>query len=193
MFILRERSRKIIAFSLASKRQLYIRLAGNLSIHVKEKSKRIHTFPAMLIKLKKTPTFQAGKVYKFLAVFGIILLADQITKQWILFRFPQNVLTNAGIAFGILPNFGFYLVILTLVLLILYFTREKKLLADDPTLFAAASILAGSISNFIDRLRYGYVVDFISLPFWPAFNLADVAIVLGSLIMVIRIVNVAKD
>ncbi|MEW6230066.1 MAG: signal peptidase II, partial [Bacillota bacterium] len=47
-----------------------------------------------------------------------------------------------------------------------------------------ALVLGGAIGNLIDRVRVGYVIDFIDLRFWPVFNLADAAITVGALVLV---------
>jgi signal peptidase II len=44
-------------------------------------------------------------------------------------------------------------------------------------------LLGGAIGNLIDRVRLGYVVDFIALPYWPVFNVADTSIVIGAVLL----------
>ena len=61
----------------------------------------------------------------------------------------------------------------------LFIKRPKS-----PLLILALSlVLSGAVSNLIDRLFYGYVLDFIDLRFWPVFNIADSAITIGVLLM----------
>ena len=45
-------------------------------------------------------------------------------------------------------------------------------------------LLGGAVGNLIDRLRFGAVVDFVDVPWWPTFNVADVAIVVGVVLVV---------
>jgi len=50
-------------------------------------------------------------------------------------------------------------------------------------------IFSGALSNLIDRLHYGCIVDFIDLKFWPVFNLADAFITIGGIMIIIKILN----
>jgi signal peptidase II len=88
--------------------------------------------------------------------------------------------SNTGAAFGFFRAGSiFFAVIAALVSvgIIAYYRRAS----DSPLSVRTALglILGGAIGNLIDRVRLGYVVDFIDLRFWPVFNLADSAIVLG--------------
>ncbi|MEA2348891.1 MAG: signal peptidase [Thermoleophilaceae bacterium] len=86
---------------------------------------------------------------------------------------------NDGIAFGALGGGGTLILILvglSVLLLLGYFARHSR---DRLLWLPVGMILGGAIGNVADRVRLGYVVDFIDPMFWPAFNLADVFIVLG--------------
>ena len=91
---------------------------------------------------------------------------------------------NRGIAFGLLPGRGTVLTILTvaaLAVLMAYFARHSgRRLLWLPT----GLLLGGAIGNLIDRARLGGVTDWIQLPHWPAFNLADTCITLGVLVLI---------
>jgi signal peptidase II len=86
---------------------------------------------------------------------------------------------NKGIAFGLAGGGGAGLIVLTmaaLALILFLFARNST----RPGLWVAVGLLAGgAFGNLADRVRIDSVTDFIDLPIWPAFNLADVAIVLG--------------
>jgi signal peptidase II len=86
---------------------------------------------------------------------------------------------NQGIAFGLAAGGGPGVIVLTLaalVLILILFARN----AARPGLWIAVGLLTGgAFGNLADRVRIDSVTDFIDLPLWPAFNLADVAIVLG--------------
>jgi signal peptidase II len=88
---------------------------------------------------------------------------------------------NRGIAFGLWDDGGTLLTVLTLAalaLLVGYFVaRPDRPLGWLPT----GLLVGGAAGNMVDRLRDGAVTDFIDLPFWPSFNLADVSITLGVL------------
>ena len=88
---------------------------------------------------------------------------------------------NKGVAFGLLSGGGATVVLVTaaaLALLLAYFAlRPRRPLVWLPT----GLLLGGAVGNVIDRVRDGEVTDFVDLPFWPAFNVADVAITVGVL------------
>jgi signal peptidase II len=91
---------------------------------------------------------------------------------------------NSGVAFSALSGGGPLVVlvaILALGALVFFFvTHLGRPLVWLPT----GLLLGGAAGNLIDRVRYGNVTDFIKLPHWPAFNLADVAITVGVLALV---------
>ena len=88
---------------------------------------------------------------------------------------------NRGIAFGMFSDGGTLLVIFALAalaaLLVFFATHRDRPLVWLPT----GLLIGGATGNLIDRVAEGAVVDFVDLPWWPAFNLADVAITLGVL------------
>ncbi|GAF88347.1 unnamed protein product, partial [marine sediment metagenome] len=57
---------------------------------------------------------------------------------------------------------------------------------------ALGLVLGGTVGNLIDRLRFGYVTDFIDFGFWPAFNIADSAIVIGVIIFAYSLLPLAR-
>jgi signal peptidase II len=94
----------------------------------------------------------------------LLVLLDQLTKY--LFG---NV-KNYGASFGILQGYTTFLIIFSLIVIFLcsYYYKHKNLR------LALNFILAGTISNLIDRILFSYVRDFIDLKFFPVFNFADV-------------------
>jgi signal peptidase II len=88
---------------------------------------------------------------------------------------------NHGVAFGFFSGGGAVVLAVTLVALatlLLYFALRPT----RPWLWLPTGLLlGGAVGNLIDRIADGSVIDFIKLPFWPAFNLADVAITFGVL------------
>ena len=129
-------------------------------------------------------------------VVVLVVLADQLSKRAVehsivqgeerkLFPGVQLVNTrNHGIAFGFLPGSDVAVTILigvALLALLVYFALHSHAkLIWLPT----GMLIGGAIGNVADRLRSGSVTDFIKLPLgWPPFNLADVSITLGVLIL----------
>ena len=127
------------------------------------------------------------------AVAGAVVVADQATKQAIVetvargehrnvfFGIDLTHVRNEGVAFGALGEGGTLVTVLTitaLALLTLYFAAN----AGRPGLWLPVGVVAGgALGNLADRVREGAVIDFVDPMWWPAFNLADVAIVVGIL------------
>jgi signal peptidase II len=88
---------------------------------------------------------------------------------------------NRGIAFGMFSSGGILLVLFAvaaLIALLVFFARHR----DRPLVWLPTGLLiGGATGNLIDRTREGAVTDWFDLPYWPAFNLADVAITFGVL------------
>lgn len=91
---------------------------------------------------------------------------------------------NTGVAFSLFSGGGAVVLVITLAALAaltVYFAlRPGRRLLWLPT----GLLLGGAIGNLIDRVRQSAVTDFIKLPHWPAFNVADVAITIGVLVLV---------
>jgi signal peptidase II len=88
---------------------------------------------------------------------------------------------NRGVAFGMFEDGGVILVVIgvasVLALLVFFATHSRRPLVWLPT----GLLLGGAAGNLIDRMRQGFVTDFIDLPLWPAFNIADTCITIGVL------------
>lgn len=153
-----------------------------------------------------TRTRFAWRAGYLLAAFGLYL-ADQASKAWavknlrfgedrVLIRsFLQLAYTeNPGIAFGQLQQGGsfarWFFVLLAsaaTIAVFYYFLRTPR--NDDRVLGACALLLAGILGNLTDRVRLGYVVDFIVMHagdyHWPTFNIADASICIGAVLLMI--------
>lgn len=100
----------------------------------------------------------------------------------VFFGVDLNLVRNTGIAFGVLAGAGEGLIVavtaLAVVALVVFFAAR----VTRPLLWLPVGmVLGGAAGNLVDRGRTGAVVDFIDPTFWPAFNLADTAIVVGVL------------
>jgi signal peptidase II len=91
---------------------------------------------------------------------------------------------NTGVAFSALSGGGPLVVLIAVValgaLLIFFFTHLTRPLVWLPT----GLLLGGAAGNLIDRVRAGSVTDFIKFPHWPAFNVADIAVTVGVVMLV---------
>jgi signal peptidase II len=126
-----------------------------------------------------------------LACASLVMAVDQVTKQIaaaavepghpveIIFGFELANVRNRGVAFGLLGGGGDAVVVVTIatmVLLLGYFAIH----AARPGLWLVVGlVIGGALGNLADRVRIGAAIDFLDPPLWPAFNLADVAIVGG--------------
>ncbi|MBC8588650.1 signal peptidase II [Paratissierella segnis] len=139
-----------------------------------------------------------------IVLIAFIIIIDQLTKhlaiKYLKGQSPvvliKNFLSlhyteNAGAAFGILQEKRMLFVIITTIFLlvisfyIIKYFNELSLISK----IGASVLLGGAIGNYIDRVRHGFVVDFISAKItktydFPVFNIADMAIVLGTLVIV---------
>jgi signal peptidase II len=157
------------------------------------------------VQIQSTPSIRlAWRAGYLLAAFGIYMV-DQVTKAWavrtlrftgelmIIRRFLDFVYTeNRGIAFGQLQETGHWgrwffvaLAVVAAIAVLFYFLRTPR--TDDRMLGACALLLAGITGNLTDRIRFGYVIDFILVHagsyHWPTFNVADASICLGALLL----------
>ena len=137
----------------------------------------------------------------YLVAAAGIYLVDQSSKAWAVRRVRFADLTvikngldfvyaeNPGIAFGQLQEGGafgrwFFVVLAALAAtaVFVYFVRTAR--TDDRVLGACALLLAGILGNLTDRVRLGFVIDFILIHAgqyrWPAFNVADASILIGA-------------
>ncbi len=99
----------------------------------------------------------------------------------------ENV-RNQGVAFGIGGDISAVFIAATIVLLLGFLVYLASRARSGWLVWAPAALLiGGALGNLADRVRDGAVTDFIDLPLWPTFNLADVAIVIGVLLLLIDV------
>jgi signal peptidase II len=150
----------------------------------------------------KTPEAAHGEAQAWswtLALTGAVVAFDQITKQIavngikrgepidVIFGFELANVRNKGVAFGLLAGGKVPVLLLTLAaigLLITYFGLHSS----RPGLWAAVGLVSGgALGNLADRVRSGSVIDFLDPPLWPAFNVADIAIVAGVALLILAL------
>jgi len=137
-----------------------------------------------------------------LILAGVVLVADQASKWLVLHeadrlplrlagRLRVELTYNRGVSFSQLSQAGFLVTALVVavaagVAAALVFTRPQY----RPAL---GLILGGALGNLVDRLRFdGAVIDFMGVYGWPSFNVADVAIVAGTLILMVQVLRGAR-
>ena len=98
--------------------------------------------------------------------------------------FHITYVQNTGAAFSILKGKTLFFTVVSMIVIAIIVLSLIKLPTKYRALgIALAMILGGALGNLIDRLRFGYVVDFLDFRVWPVFNVADCAIVLGVIIL----------
>lgn len=120
-------------------------------------------------------------IFLFFA-FSLIFI-DQLSK-YLIRQWGGFYICNQNIAWGIkIPEVLFW-ILWILIIIFLVFALYKKSFKKEA--FYIILILSGAVSNIIDRLAFGCVIDFIDLVFWPVFNLADAFITAGALCLLAR-------
>ncbi len=140
----------------------------------------------------------------------LIVATDQLSKIWIRTNlavgqslpevgFPRLThINNTGAAFGLFQGQTVPLIIVASVgvvaILVYAFLIYRRFPFLDNWLawIGLGLVLGGTVGNLVDRLRLGYVTDFIDFGFWPAFNIADSAIVVGVIIFAYSLLTLAR-
>ncbi|MCW8973761.1 MAG: signal peptidase II [Gammaproteobacteria bacterium] len=143
---------------------------------------------------------------KWLWVSGVVIVLDQLTKLWagsalsyaepmpVIPFFNLTLLHNTGAAFSFLSTAGgwqrWFFALTAVVVSAILLAWLKRLKPGQMWLaLALALVLGGALGNVIDRLYFGYVIDFLDFYYnnwhWPAFNVADMAISVGAVMLII--------
>ena len=146
----------------------------------------------------------------FLLIGLLVVFADQLSKVWIRINLPEGQslfeigffqithVHNTGAAFGLFRGQSFVLTIVAIIgvtvilvygfFLYRYFPLPDRMLGK----LAIGLILGGTAGNLMDRLRFGYVTDFIDFGYWPAFNIADSAVTVGAVIFIYSVLHLTQ-
>jgi signal peptidase II len=140
------------------------------------------------------------------AIVLAALAADQLTKRvvtshlrldegaHVIGPFWIHHVQNSGIAFGLFASATAAVIALTgiaVAWMLLFFARSGS---RHPVLpVALGLVIGGSLSNLLDRVRLGYVTDFLDFRYWPAFNLADSFIVIGVVILLAALLAAERE
>lgn len=142
-------------------------------------------------------------------LIGILVLIDQITKFLVKTKivlessitlipnfFELTYVRNDGAAFSILEGKTWFLILITLVILafIIIYSLKNKIKRTEKIILSI--LTAGIIGNLIDRILYGYVIDFLSFKIinydFPVFNIADILVCVGCFIYIIYLIKEDK-
>jgi signal peptidase II len=150
--------------------------------------------------LRRSRSVSIGVLASALAASGVVVAIDQGSKalatslvdrgdrvEVLPFLHIENV-RNKGVAFGLGGDISSVLIgvaILALLGLLVYLAARGR--GGVMVWLPAALLIGGALGNLADRVRDGAVTDFIDLPLWPTFNLADVAITVGVLLLLLDV------
>jgi len=145
---------------------------------------------------------QQGIVF-FVSIFAI-LIVDQSLKSLVRLKlavgesiplinniFHITYVTNTGAAFGLFKNSAIFFIIISVVAivliagLILKSIKRAEFMANPRFDLGLIMIISGAIGNLADRLKFGYVIDFIDVRIWPVFNIADTSITIGTMLLIL--------
>lgn len=128
----------------------------------------------------------------YLLIIGLGLAADQLSKLWVVAKLPLGGVVellpvlrlhhvqNTGAAWSMFANSTLGLAVFSAVLAgLLGFWLYKTPVSQSGQRWALSLIIGGALGNMLDRFRLGYVVDFLELPHWPIFNVADILLCCG--------------
>ena len=137
-----------------------------------------------------------------LLLSAILLIGlDQATKAFILYRFREGQATSFGwisirrvlnsSSGGVVFHRDSALLMLwvVVVVLLVVLVQIGPFFKDPMAQVALGAALGGASGNLLDRLWRGGVVDFIDLGFWPVFNLADTAIIVGGFVAIVTVLH----
>ena len=138
-----------------------------------------------------------------LVLAGVVVVLDQLTKIWAVAALSDGpvevigtllqfrLIRNPGGAFSLLTGLTPVLAVLAAAMVV-YIIRTTRRTTDVVMAYSLGLVLGGAVGNLIDRLvrspgfLRGEVVDFIKVPNWPTFNIADCAITVGVIVVAIR-------
>ncbi|MDD5097763.1 MAG: signal peptidase II [Candidatus Omnitrophica bacterium] len=131
-----------------------------------------------------------------LIIITCVIFLDQLTKYFAINFLQLNtpvslinnflyltLVHNRGAAFGLFKNQLLMFVLISVFAIALIFFHLKNKKNSFVSRIALSMILAGAVGNLIDRLRFGYVIDFLDFRVWPVFNLADSAITIAAIFL----------
>ncbi len=136
-----------------------------------------------------------------ISIFIIILCCDQFSKWIVRQKLPidksipiiDNIVSithtmNTGAAFGILSNRRFFLITVSLISMIIILWGVLKYTLPGTLIVPTGLLLGGISGNLCDRITRGYVTDFIEVKYFSVFNIADAAVTIGTLLILISLI-----
>jgi signal peptidase II len=149
--------------------------------------------------------FKAGW-WVLLVVVPLIIALDQLTKNWVISTLDLyeswtpipalakvlqfHYVTNTGVAFGLFQQGGIVFKLLPILISCVILYYYSTLPPGQWLVRVALGLqMSGALGNLIDRFRIGHVIDFIHVPYWPVFNVADSAVTVGTCLLVLLLLR----
>ncbi len=153
--------------------------------------------------ISSEPSQRAKTTWLVAVAAVVVLLVDQLTKVWAVARlenqppvdvidgvFQFTFVRNPGAAFSLGAGSTLFVSLLALVIVVVLMYRARNLRSVWWAI-AMGGMIGGAVGNLTDRVfrepggLRGHVVDFLALPFWPVFNVADMAVVGSAILMIV--------
>ena len=147
----------------------------------------------------------------FLITALLVIIADQLSKLWIISNlvlgesipekgfFRLTYVQNTGSSFGLFQNQNLALSIVAItgasimLFLVFFLSHRFDFLNTILGRVSLGLIFSGTVGNLINRLIFGYVIDFIDFSFWPTFNIADSSAVVGAFLLAYSLIRSARQ
>ena len=144
-----------------------------------------------------------GHYLPFVMVAGLVLAVDQWSKYFVTGyvnasgqgqiailggKVLIDPIANTGAAFGVLPNQTILLTAIAVIIASALVIAYRRLARGPVSIrVGLGMVLGGALGNLLDRIRFGHVIDFIDLRWWPVFNVADSCIVTGVAMLILTL------
>ena len=165
--------------------------------------------PVSAVTEQRAPV-RALRPSMFYLIVALVFVSDQLSKMWVMKTLPAmggerpifgnafmlTLAHNQGGAWGVMPHNGIIFILfaaVAIVALMVAYHRMQQIELFVGTAFALA--LGGAMGNLLDRLRFGSVVDFfnVNIIHWPIFNVADSAITVGIILLLLHFVRSPRE
>lgn len=136
---------------------------------------------------------------RYFIVFLLLFIVDRLTKVYFFKKAVTDLIggffylqINPNIAFSLpLPTAVIY-VLLAIIILVLLFAWQRSYLRKNILIWPLGLMIIGAVSNILDRVQYGGVIDFINVPYFTVLNISDIYISLGVIWLLWRQIKVDK-
>ena len=129
---------------------------------------------------------------KFFGIVFLIYFFDQLVKYYVNVIRPEysyfHYVENTGAAFGLFRDNNYLLalfIFIVVCVIMYYYIYQAKYFKNKWVSLSTALIVGESLGNLTDRLIFGHVIDYVDFKYWPIFNIADVALTIGVIILIV--------